>query len=290
MGLADLKRITDLFVEGTELVLKDDPSDPVLLWINKLNSFEVEEARRDGGAGRSRLMLALQEESSPDRILFDGEVKTFDEAKLREALLNVTANDRFVAAVEQVRNDADWAERLDIIHRVEPAEEISDEEKEILNKINKQYLDEVQARMDLKRQQEEADLRGLDLVSLRDKFTESWREQRGMNAFTREYNKSQLFFATRVCSAKTRTAVGGWDHSGCDHRQRAMNSRNEVAQLPDGLLQQLVTTHESVQIGRNDARFSAALASSSESSAQPNVEVESTPSTPQETSPEPATT
>jgi hypothetical protein len=64
-----LRRVTDLFVEGRTLYLgNDDENKPVLVWVNKLNSFEVEESRRDAVSARGLRLLELEKEESPERM------------------------------------------------------------------------------------------------------------------------------------------------------------------------------------------------------------------------------
>ena len=62
-----LRRITDLFEEGVVVPLGEDLDGPILLWVNKLNSFQVEEARRDGVARRGMRLAELGKPDTPER-------------------------------------------------------------------------------------------------------------------------------------------------------------------------------------------------------------------------------
>lgn len=282
------KRVTDLFIEGQEVVLREG-EDPVLLWVNKLNSFEMEEARRDGIAARSRLVLALREIGSPDYDSFEAALAEMDPASLVEELVAEQGRDLFIKAVEDIRRDPDWKERLEASER--RSEEMTDAEREVLTRIDAEYTTELQARINELRAQARRDLDPFSTDNLKEKYREAWLDSRGMSAFTREFQKTQLYFSVRTCKASTRSEMGAWDHGDCDgHRQRALDSREEVTQLPPGLLDRLLTAVRALTIERSDARFSDALASSSESSAQPSAEEVSTPSTPVATSPELVTT
>jgi len=288
MGLKDIARLTDLFVEGTEVVLQDDPTEPMLLWANKLNSFEAEEARRDGQAARSRVVLALKEIGSAESDTFEAALTSFTAEQLVQELLGAKNSERFIDAIDSVQRDKDWAERLSIVQRRGDA--ITAEEAALIAKIDDEYAAEVDERIANARSQEERDLARFGLEELQEKYREAWRNQRGMAAFTREYNKTRLYFSIRVCSAK-RSPSGGWDHGHCGgHRKRVLDDRDEVVSLPEGLLDLLLRVSQDVNVDRREARFLAGTPSSSASSAPPSEAVESTASTPEETSPELATT
>lgn len=289
MGIADLKRVTDLFVEGEEVVLRDGP-EPVLLWVNKLNSFATEEARRDGMAARSRYILSLKEIGTPEWTNLQAMVAEMGEAGLKKELVALQDNDFFLKAAESIRLDADWAERLAVVER--ESSDMTPEERALVEKINVDYVAEMETRIAALKETATRDLASMDVDSLRESYHEKWLERRAMESFSREYQKTQVYFSVRTCQATTKVAdTSAWDHSRCEgHQQRALDDREEVPQLPDGLFQRLLAAVQRVTMGRSDARFSDVLASSSASSAQPSEVAESTPSTPAETSPELATT
>lgn len=286
MGLEEFKRVTDLFTEGEEVVL--DAETPTLVWVQKLNSFEREEAQRDGQAARARVIVALKDLQSDEYAIFDANLQSMDDDSIREALVNGKGNDHLIAAVESMRTDPEWKDRLEGRTRV--SDDMSDEEKAAVAKLNADYADEVARRVEGRRAGYLLELQNtMQSTQLKDAYREQWLEQRSFSAYQREYVKTQVYFSVRVCKAIK--AGDQWDHSACDsHRKRALDSRAEVPQLPDRLLQLLSAASNRVQVNGRDARFSGALASSSGSSAQPSEPVESTPSTPVETSPALATT
>lgn len=289
MGIAELKRVTDLFVEGLEVVLREG-ADPVLLWVNKLNSFETEEARRDGMAARSRYILSLKEIGTPEWANLQATVTEMGETGLKDELVALQDNDFFLKAADSIRLDPEWAERLAVVER--PTADQTSEEKALVEKINSDYVTELGTRIAALKETATRDLMSMDVGSLRESYQEKWLERRAMESFSREYQKTQLYFSVRTCQAsKKMPDTSAWDHSDCDgHHQRALDDREEVAQLPGALFTRLLTTVQQVTMSRSDARFSDVLASSSASSAQPSEVEESTPSTPAETSPELATT
>jgi hypothetical protein len=75
-----------------------------------------------------------------------------------------------------------------------------------------------------------------------------------------------------------------WDHGKCDHSERFFSERASVRRVPDGALQVMVRTFESLRIGLADAGNSDAPASSSASSEPSSaVEDQSSPSFQDET-------
>jgi hypothetical protein len=287
MSKDSIKRVTDLFVEGREVVIQDSETDPVLLWVNKLNSFEREEAQRDGQAARSRVILAVKESGSPEWLQHEAQLASLSDDDLRSQIVATQENDIFLAAHDSMRQDKEWADRMEAMGRIPsdaPAEEL-----EAVTKLNAEYATELSNRMELRRESALAELRGLDTGSLREKYSESWLSTRSFTAFQREFAKTQLYFAVRDCNA--RKVSSAWDHSPCDgHQVRLLSSPTDVRSLPDGLLERLMTVAREVQIATNDARFSDALPSSSGSSAQPSEPEASTPSIPEALSPELVTT
>jgi hypothetical protein len=65
-----LDRVTDLWVEGTTVYLGEDPQGPLCLWVNTLNSFQHDDARRDGQAAQHSLSRQLRDETHPARLEF----------------------------------------------------------------------------------------------------------------------------------------------------------------------------------------------------------------------------
>lgn len=288
MGLADLKRVTDLFVEGMEVPFDVNADPPVLLWVNKLNSFQREEAQRDGLAARSRMVIATRENGSVDYLRFEASLSELDEDGVLTALIDQGNNERFLEAMDELRTDPDWKERLEATTRITPS--MGEAEREVVVKLNEEYADELQKRIDTRREAKRLDLQGLDFKSLTEKYRVGWLEGHGSVAFQREYTKTQVYYALRTCQG-TRAEVG-WDHTECgNHAQRALDDREEVAGLPSSVLDRLMTAVREVEVPGREARFLGAPPSSSERSVQPSAEAEEfTPSIPVVTSPEPVPT
>ena len=288
MGIDALRRITDLFDEGKELVLREDP--PVLVWVNKLNSFETDEARQDGAVARARLILALKEIGTPEKALYEASLAEMNPDVIRDALLNAKQGEWFLSTANELRVDEQWREKVAMIERQnDQADEMSSSEKELLVKINGDYLEELYARIGVRRSEASKDLLGLDEGSLKERHREAWLDNQGMASFTRAYQKTQVYFALRLCSAAVKNEHGAFDHSACDHGQRACDTREEVTRIPQPLIDQVLSSLVTQSMPPSDSRFSAGAASSSASSQRPSAVGESTASTQEATSDEPPT-
>jgi hypothetical protein len=74
---------------------------------------------------------------------------------------------------------------------------------------------------------------------------------------------------------------GSWDHEPCDgHQVQVYESKAELRQQPEELQDLITDALKALNMSAHDARFSARLQSSSESSPQPSKAEASTPSSP----------
>ena len=269
MALAALARITDLFVEGKELVLRPEPSlggpPAVLAWVNKLNAFEQEDARRDGAVARARMALAVREVGSAEKTLYESLLLEVDADQLRAEIVDSQQNTFWMAATNAIRVDPVWAERYLMVQR--PSSELTEAETTAMTQVTEDYFNELQARAKVLATQAREDLQDMSLDQLKAKHRDIWIDGQAMNVFGREYNRTRVFFALRTCRATTKVD-GRWDHTGCDHSQRTCDSRDDA--LPDALTQQVLAALLELDIPADDARFSAGAADSSTSSPRPS--------------------
>lgn len=288
---AVVRRVTDLFVEGKEVVLRgpEDPEGPVVLWVNKLNPFERQEAIRDGQAARSRLILALKEVGSDEQVIFDADLARMSRAAIQDALLGLRAQDFLLGAVRDLRADPEWRERLLIVDR--GGQDLPEEgtpEREYQDKVHQEYVEEVRSRATKARDEAESDLRALTDEQVAEKYRDEYLSLKGGEALEREFAKTQLYFAVRRCSATHDN--GRWQHTDCDHTQRWLTDRSQVKSLPGGLIDLLNQAIRDLTLDHSDARFSAGQTTSSAPSRLPETVEESAPSTPEATSAEPVGT
>ena len=291
--MAKFKRVTDLFEVGRLVVLDDDPTDPVCVWVNKINPFEQEEARKDGQVGRARAQMRLEDPDSPETAIFDQTVAGRTVEQLTNGLVNSHYNEDYVAALDDVRALEGWADKLDVLERgdAQLADAGIDDPDEAarLAALNGEYLTAVAGCLEARQQVRRDELASNSAEELRAAYRTAYLDQAGSNGFLTEYRTTELYFAVRDCVAKPRRD-GGYDHGGCDHRERLCETRGDIRELPEGLLDLVRSAITDLAMTPATAGNSDAPASSSASSERPAAEVASTPSTQDATSPAPAGT
>lgn len=284
MSLDRIRRVTDLFVEGQELFLgMDDNQRDVIVWVKKLNSFEVEEARRDGVAARGLRLLELNKEDSPERMALQMQMDRWTDDQLREYRVGQQGDEIYLDAINDLEADENWGERVQMIRRMpqllkdENAPE-DDPRRKQLDEANSEYLTEIQTRVTKLRDTKLADLKGSTREDLEAEYFEAWASRASLDEFMGERRITEIFIALRDCKA---TKDGPrWNHSGCEH-ERLLNARSQVRELPEQVLEKISNLLEGITIPQREAGNSAAPANSSASSEpQSAAEVQSTGSTP----------
>jgi hypothetical protein len=283
-------RVTDLFVTGTELVLDDGGGEPVLMWIQKPNPFEREEARKHGRVASARMTLALEDPDSDEMAVFRARSARATDQQLRDAIVEMKFSAQFVAAQNELRDDKDWAEKVEIIERSpEQLAGRDDDDPEVkqLATLNQAYLGEFNKRLSALRAKDYAELDGVASDELRSLYERAYIEAAASAVSLAEFRLTELFYAVRACAA-TRDGDGPdarWRHDHCGgHRERIFADRAELQQLPEQLTEQLEAAIQKVTMTPRDAKNSGRGRSSSASSPAPNEPEESKPSTRKATS------
>lgn len=300
-GLSRLRRVTDLFVEGTELYLgQDDRNEPVVIWVNKLNSFEVEESRRDGVSARGLRLLELEKEDSPERQALVNQLTRWDDEALARARVDQMSDELYLGVVNDLEADEDWAEKIGILRRMpellkDEAAPDDDPRRQQVDGLNGEYLETLRDRLGKAQDQKLREFGKQDREQLVEDFMEAWRNRLSLDEFMQEKRRTELYAAMRDCKgvelpAQTEGGNVRWDHSGCDHTQRLLGSRAEVANLPEGVIQKVMDVMDGVTVPQRESGNSAAPASSSAPSEQSNVAEDSTVSIPTVTLPDAPTT
>jgi hypothetical protein len=283
-----LKRITDLFIEGRVAEFGIDPDGvPVLVWVNKPNSFEEEEARRDGLAARTEHLLELKDDTHPDIVNARSQLHDRDIAALIEARVNQKYDEDFVGALNELESDKEWTERLEYLRRFadllnDAAVPEDDPRRARYAEVTREYqaaMTAVTKRLQDERRKDLADVSRDELV---EDYLNDFREREAFSRFLAEKRITEIFYALRDCQG-TKKPTGGWDHSNCEHRNRLLVSRSDVRSLPQGVIETAISVLEGMTATPRESGNSDAPASSSASSEQPSAAEESTPSSPVET-------
>lgn len=290
-----LRRVTDLFVEGTELYLgMDDGGKPVLIWVNKLNSFETEEARRDGLARRGERVLQLSKEDNPERLALEMSLSSWTMQQLAEARASQLSEETYLGVVNDIEAEAEWQEKLALMRRLPSLLDDSgvsseDPRWKELDEIRTGYLNEIRTRQEKTHAEQVREFLATDREELQKSFFEAWSNRASLDSYMEEKQVTELFYAMRDCVAteRGRTESGAilWDHTDCNHNSRLCTERADVRKLPEGIIERVIETLEEIVVPQRESGNSDAPASSSASSERPSKEEASTASTPEETSP-----
>lgn len=288
--LAKLRRVQELFETGAIATVAAD-DEVVPFWIAKPNSFERDEAHKDGRAARARRVLRYDRDEDEQTVV-EAQMLELDRETIVASLIAAKGSEFYVKASNEIRTREDWRERLEVLDRgdalLNDRQEVDEADRELLVQVNREFMDEHAKLVDRFEREAREELVGLDEDALHAEYRRNYREMVGVQAFLEERRRTELYFAIRMCDA---THDGEhWDHAKCNHRERFCEYRHNVDELPDPVLVACRTVFEALLMTPEDAGNSAAPLSSSASSERSSAEEESTPSSPAEMPLEPVGT
>ena len=283
--MADLHkfyRVTDLFTRGKELVIGTG-DDAMVLWIARLNSFERSEAQKDGSAARAKRLTLLREGDEEAQII-ENHLAEHTQEDLVEALIGIKSNENYVRALDDIRTDKEWREKIEVLERGNDLirDEIEPDGKEIarISELNVEYMEEIDRRQNQYEDQQRAEYENMDRDELAEEYRVGVKGVLGSNAFLEEMRISEMYYAVRDCNSP----VGPpFNHDRCDHSVRLIPSRADVRRMPDMVITAIRDMLMELNMPLREAGNSAAPRSSSASSERQDVAEESTVSTPSET-------
>lgn len=270
-------RVTDLYVDGTEFVLKDG----TVMWLQIPNPFEYDEARHDAAVARSRLTLALKTHGHDELTKVRGSFLAKGTAGAVDIMVDAKGSEFLIKAYDDIREDPDWRERADMVDRGDEilARAPEDVERLLLIDVGAEYSAEISRRITEQADDLRSHLSGLSEDDLWDEFQDFYLERRGGELGLAEFKLTELWYAARCCDAVM--SGGSWDHGACEgHTVHVFETKADVRALPEDLQRQLVDTLAQVAMTERAAKDSARQRSSSAPSPLPNEEAASTPSTP----------
>lgn len=290
-----LRRVTDLFVEGTERYLgMDQDHKPILIWVNKLNSFETEEARRDGLVRRGERILALSKDDNPERRSLEASLARWTDEELASARVGQVSEEIYLQVINDIESEEEWREKLAMMRRLpqllaDQQATDNDPRRKQLDEVTTDYLEEIRKRQETRQKERLAEFTGIERSRLERDFFDSWTNRVSLDEYMEEKQVTELFYAIRDCVAtekgRTEDGVILWDHTDCNHASRLCNERSQVRSLPEAVIEKAIEALESISIPQRESGNSDAPPSSSGSSEQPSTAEDSTVSTPDETPP-----
>lgn len=278
-----LRRVTDLFIRGQEV----EVAPGVAVWVNKPNSFERDEADKDGRTGRQRRLLPLREPQDPeDRSdelqLAYAATESLSTDELVTGAVSQNRSREYLLALDDIRADEAWAEDMVLLERADALQadgsQMSEAEAEAMIELNAKYMNEIDKRFTDRMTVLEDEIRAEPREKLIQLYLETWRQTVGLEAYELERWKTQMYYAVRECDAP-KDGNGRWDHTKCRHL-RLLESRREVNDLPDDFITLVDPVLQNLLVPPRDAGNSDAPTSSSASSEPQSEQAESTPSTP----------
>lgn len=274
-ALLRLKRVSDLFVEGTEVVLSEDPL--VMVWVNKLNSFEDDEARKDGLAYRSLAQLRIEREGDfhPAIAGYIAEFEAEDKDGRAKKLADLFSQEDLIAAMNEVDGADEWQEKGNMLRHGEMlADDATVEEQAAIAAETMRYFEAIQQELERRNIARAGEFKSLPDAELSKQFRKKVVEIVTLDNFVKARDVSVVFFALRHCDA---TKPG--EHAMCRH-DRLLEDRKQVESLPEGLVAKVKEALENIDVNPREAGNSDAPTPSSESSERLSEPEESVPSTP----------
>ena len=290
---ARLRRVTDLFVEGEEIYLgTDEQGEAVLIWVNKLNTFEIEEARRDGITQRGLKMRDLADKDNPERAAFDAEVQLMSDEKLRQAWVNHHVEEMYLDVVNDIETSPEWREKVEEMRRApqllrDAGAGEDDPRWKQLEETQIAYMEAIRAGQEKAQREALKEAEEFTRPDLETSYFEKWRERQTLDLFMEERRITEIYVSARECWAVSTGKVDGkdtWDHRKCDHSKRLLPARSMVKSLPPQVIGRIIDVLDNMTTPQREAGNSDAPVSSSASSEPSSVsEAPSTPSSPDET-------
>ena len=284
-----LARLTQLFLEGKELVLPTPGGPPEILWIAKLNAFEEEQANQAGRVARARLINAIREIGTPEYDWLQAQKGDTSSLAMVESIVSSRESPLFLKAINDLRSDPEWREKIEILDHTDE-EKLTGIELEAHQRLKGEQAQALLDRHDERKKELRHELSELSRINLEEQYELAFLEEQGMAAFGLERARQHIYLSMRSCEASEPGDNGRWDHSACDHQRRYLASADEVALLPQSVREKVEDVYNEIALSPSTARFTDALVSSSESLEPSATEAVSAPSGPGETSPEQDTT
>ena len=274
LSRAKYRRITELYTDGKPVALKDGTT----MWLQVLNPFERDEATHDAQVARSRVVMALKD--GEERVKAVASFWDTPRAQTVSELVENYVSTKLMDIVNDLQDDPLWAERLDVMNRSDEilAGPENEAERKLLDTINADWLAEVMRRQEHERDWKRESLGKASDEDLIQEYIDAYQQRRGTVRATEEYAVTELWFAARVCEGVD-GGDDGWTHEECEsHRMKAFETKAEIRQLAEHLVEFLYEELQGLNMSVRDARFSDRQESSSDSSLLPSEAAESTPS------------
>jgi hypothetical protein len=277
-----LKRIQDLFRRGDVVVLESG-GEKIPVYVAKLNALEKDESVKDARSARARRMLAFdrdEDEQAQIEVLLGG----MTDLDVSTDLLRRKNGELLLKADDELRADTKWKERLEILDRRQLSKDgkVTEQEQELILAVAIEYNVEVEKIHAKALRIAKRELDATPRPELEKEYRRAWREMLGSTSFYENRRQTEIWYSLRECEVAF-DDDGQPDLATLVVGQRVCSDRASVNDLGDEVIKSVLLALDGEMTSR-EAGNSDAPSASSGSSGQQNVEADSKPSTPKETS------
>jgi hypothetical protein len=261
------RRLGDLYVRGRELAPNDGEGEPVRVWMSKLNELDREAALRRANAVKARYLIEIDDEESDVFVAAYGQIRELEdrETMIRFVISDDLARIRRRVEGERATDEDTWAKdgylqglfdawlgTDDEPGLVETsADNPGDPEAERVKAEIDRYQKEVTDEVDAHAERLEKDWSDVEIDFLQRRAAHELLRLRSNEAFVREYQRQQLYYAVRDAT---------------NRRQRYFATVSEVDDLDDELRTYLTGQLNSLTVENTEGKDSPPPEGSSNSS------------------------
>lgn len=245
------RRLSDLYVRGTEVSCTDGQGEPVVVWLQKLNDIDQQSVFRKASAARATQLTYRNNKESDEYKSVYGEVVDFAN---RETLIELVIREdlalRRMSVEAELSAEDEWNEDqyLQGLYdgwndglKDEYARDKEDPEaKRVFDEL-KRYTEAVDKIMDGERLAMIKDYENADETNLLEKVVEHFIKQAAGSAFMAEYEAYELFYAVRQPE---------------DHKKKYFESRDEIDSISPEIKTQLLSAYQELVVEPTEGKDS----------------------------------
>ena len=238
------RRLTDLYLRGTELSLTDDDTDdPIIVWISKISPVQQKESADRASAARAGV-LALKKlpSDAPELDRYYEQLKDMSDEDIAEILIASRLQELEISHESELSFEEEWSkngylnslkEAWDAGANLKYADDPSDPEPKRIHDELERFANEVAERIAASKQ---------ELLDEIFEFTAEERMKRALDRFVdaegdylwlNEFRKWQLYFAVRDPE---------------NHKDLYFESRYEIDELDNRILLKLIESFNDISV------------------------------------------
>lgn len=256
------RRLTDLYVKGKEVLISDGKTEPIPVWVQKLNPVLQEEALRRANAARARLLTKKKMPDTHEYQSIRNDVLGKDPEELIDFLVADLVGQRTPAIEAEMASEEEWSENSylqglrdawnnemrDRFHTDNTDEEALQTWTEL-----KRFSDLVSDRLKSEADSYRRDFEGKSDEDLVELVFDKTFQAAGDMAWVHEYRRCEVYLGVRDAE---------------NHRERYFENRDEVDELEQETLVTLVAAYHDLNVDVTEGKDSEGTPPSSPSSEQ----------------------